>query len=122
MPTLPWPAIVGKARPVLGIGIAISDNRSVCRGNDMGIIWTIVLGFVIGVIAKLVHPGRENMGFFMTVLLGIAGSFLAGVIGQFLGWYTAGEGAGFIASVIVAILLLVIYGKLRGGSSPDSPK
>ena len=88
----------------------------------MGILWTIVLGFVIGVIAKLVHPGKENMGFVMTVLLGIAGSFLAGVIGQFLGWYTAGEGAGFIASVIVAIILLVVYGRLRGGSPPDSSK
>jgi uncharacterized membrane protein YeaQ/YmgE (transglycosylase-associated protein family) len=79
----------------------------------MGIIWTIVLGFVIGVIAKLLHPGKENMGFIMTVLLGIAGSFLAGIIGQFLGWYRAGEGAGFIASVVVAILLLAIFGRLR---------
>lgn len=83
----------------------------------MGIVWTIVLGFVIGVIAKLIHPGKENMGFIVTVLLGIAGSLLAGVVGQFFGWYRAGEGAGFIASVIVAILLLVIYGKVRGGSS-----
>ena len=83
----------------------------------MGIVWTIVLGFVIGVIAKLLHPGRENMGFIVTVLLGIAGSFLAGIVGQFLGWYRAGEGAGFIASVIMAIVLLVIYGKLRGGAS-----
>ena len=79
----------------------------------MGIIWTIVLGFVIGLIAKFIHPGKENMGFIMTILLGIAGSFLAGVIGQFIGWYKAGEGAGFIASVIVAILLLVIYGKIK---------
>lgn len=83
----------------------------------MGIVWTIVLGFVIGVIAKLIHPGKENMGFIVTVLLGIAGSLLAGVVGQFFGWYRAGEGAGFIASVIVAILLLVIYAKVRGGSS-----
>lgn len=83
----------------------------------MGIIWTIVLGFVIGVIAKLLHPGKENMGFVVTVLLGIAGSFLAGVVGQALGWYRAGEGAGFIASVIAAIVLLVIYGKIRGSSS-----
>lgn len=83
----------------------------------MGIIWTIVLGFVIGVMAKLLHPGKDNMGFIVTILLGIGGSFLAGVIGQFLGWYKAGEGAGFIASVIVAIILLVIYGKLRGGGS-----
>ena len=79
----------------------------------MGIIWTIVPGFVIGVIAKLLHPGKENMGFIATVLLGIAGAFLAGVIGQFLGWYRAGEGAGFIASVIVAIVLLAIYGRIR---------
>ena len=83
----------------------------------MGIIWTIVLGFVIGVIAKLVHPGREHMGFIMTTVLGIAGSFLAGVIGQAIGWYRAGEGAGFIASVIVAIILLVIYGKIKGKAS-----
>jgi len=82
----------------------------------MGIIWTIVLGFVIGVIAKMLHPGKDNMGFIMTILLGIGGSFLAGVIGQFMGWYQAGEGAGFIASVIVAILLLVIYGRLRQGN------
>ena len=86
----------------------------------MGILWTIVLGFVIGVLAKFLHPGKEHIGFISTILLGIAGSFLAGVIGQHLGWYQAGEGAGFIASVIVAILLLVIYGKVRGGQSGGS--
>lgn len=84
----------------------------------MGIVWTIVLGFVIGVLAKVLHPGKENMGFIMTVLLGIAGSFLAGIVGQFFGWYRAGEGAGFIASVVVAIVLLVIYGKIRASSGP----
>jgi len=83
----------------------------------MGIIWTIVLGFVIGLIAKFVHPGKENMGIITTILLGIAGSFLAGVIGQFIGWYKAGEGAGFIASVIVAIILLVVYGKIKSRTS-----
>jgi len=83
----------------------------------MGIIWTIVLGFVIGLIAKFIHPGKENMGFITTILLGIAGSFLAGIIGQFIGWYKAGQGAGFIASVIVAILLLVIYGKIKSKPS-----
>ena len=83
----------------------------------MGIIWTIVLGLVIGVIAKLIHPGRENMGIIMTIVLGIAGSFLAGIIGQAIGWYRAGEGAGFIASVIVAIILLVIYGRIKGRTS-----
>jgi len=84
----------------------------------MGIIWTIVLGLVIGLIAKLIHPGKENMGIIMTILLGIAGSFLAGIIGQAIGWYRAGEGAGFIASVIVAILILVIYGRIKGKASP----
>jgi len=83
----------------------------------MGIIWTIVLGLVIGLIAKLIHPGKENMGIIMTIVLGVAGSFLAGIIGQAIGWYRAGEGAGFIASVIVAIILLVIYGKMKGRSS-----
>ena len=81
----------------------------------MGIVWTILIGFVIGVIAKLLHPGKENMGFIATVLLGIGGSFLAGILGQALGWYQAGEGAGFLASVLVAIVLLVIYGRLRAG-------
>ena len=83
----------------------------------MGVIWTIVLGFVIGLIAKLIHPGKENMGFIMTILIGIAGSFLAGIIGQSLGWYEAGEGAGFIVSVIVAIILLMIYGKIKSNTS-----
>lgn len=86
----------------------------------MGIVWTIVLGFVIGVMAKFLHPGKENMGFIATIVLGVGGSFLAGVIGQFFGWYQAGEGAGFIASVVVAILLLVVYGKIRGGQSGGS--
>ncbi|MFZ5484794.1 MAG: GlsB/YeaQ/YmgE family stress response membrane protein [Pseudomonadota bacterium] len=79
----------------------------------MGILWTIVLGFVIGVIAKFIHPGKENLGFVMTILLGIAGSFLAGLVGQLMGWYQAGEGAGFIVSVICAIVLLLIYGKVK---------
>ena len=85
----------------------------------MGIIWTIVVGFVIGLIAKLLHPGKEHMGFVVTILLGIAGSFAAGMLGQFLGWYKAGEGAGFIASVIMAIILLVVYGKIKDNSNTD---
>lgn len=89
----------------------------------MGIIWTIILGFIIGVVAKLLHPGKENMGFIMTVLLGIGGSFTAGIVGQAFGWYQAGEGAGFIASVIAAIILLVIYGRIyqnrSSGKSSD---
>jgi len=84
----------------------------------MGFVWTILLGFVIGVVAKLLHPGKENMGFFATILLGVAGSFLAGIIGQAMGWYQAGQGAGFVASVVVAIILLVVYGRLRDKGNP----
>ena len=79
----------------------------------MGIVWTILVGFVIGAIAKFLHPGKDNMGFIATIVLGVLGSFLAGVVGQALGWYQAGEGAGFIAPVVVAIVLLAIYGRLR---------
>lgn len=79
----------------------------------MGIVWTIVVGFAIGVVAKFLHPGKDNMGFIATVVLGMLGSFVAGIIGQAMGWYRAGEGAGFIASVVVAIVLLVVYGRLR---------
>ncbi|SFH95841.1 Uncharacterized membrane protein YeaQ/YmgE, transglycosylase-associated protein family [Collimonas sp. OK307] len=80
----------------------------------MEILWTIVVGFVVGVIAKFLHPGRENMGFIVTTLLGIAGSFLAGYIGQALGWYHAGQGAGFIGSIVGAFILLLIYGFVKG--------
>jgi uncharacterized membrane protein YeaQ/YmgE (transglycosylase-associated protein family) len=79
----------------------------------MGIVWTIVVGFLVGVVAKLLHPGKEDMGFVVTVLLGVGGSLLAGLLGQALGWYQAGEGGGFMASIVAAIVLLVIYGRLR---------
>ena len=79
----------------------------------MHIIWTIIVGFLAGVVAKLFHPGRENMGFIMTTLLGIGGSLFATFIGQALGLYQAGSPAGFIGAVIGAIILLVIYGALR---------
>ena len=82
----------------------------------MGMVWTILVGLVVGVIAKLLHPGKDNMGFIATVLLGIGGSFVAGLVGQVLGWYQAGEGAGFVASVVVAMVLLVIYGRMRDGN------
>ena len=88
----------------------------------MGIIWTIVLGFVIGVIAKFITPGKENMGFLMTIGVGIAGSRWRALVGQFLGWYQAGEGAGFIASIIAAVVLLLIYGKVPRPPMTSTPK
>jgi len=77
-------------------------------------LWTIVVGFLAGVVAKLVHPGRENMGFIMTTLLGIVGSVVAGYLGQAVGIYHAGQGAGFIGSVIGALVLLIVYGMIKG--------
>lgn len=80
----------------------------------MSIIWTILIGFVVGLVARALLPGRQSMGFILTVVLGVVGSLLATYIGQAAGWYTAGAGAGFIASVIGAIVLLVIYGMVTG--------
>lgn len=79
----------------------------------MAILWMIIVGFLVGVVAKLIHPGRDSMGFIVTTLLGIAGSLVAGYAGQALGIYQAGQGAGFIASVIGALVLLVLYGLLK---------
>ena len=79
----------------------------------MSLVWTIIVGFIVGVVAKLVHPGRENMGFIMTTLLGIGGSLVAGYVGQAIGWYQAGQGAGFIGSLMGALVLLFIYGAMK---------
>ena len=80
----------------------------------MSIIWTIIIGLVAGVVAKFLHPGSSNepSGFILTAALGIAGSFVATYLGQALGWYRAGEGAGFIGAVVGAIILLVVWGFL----------
>jgi len=79
----------------------------------MGIIWTILVGLVVGVVAKFLHPGKENLGLIMTALLGIAGSVVASFLGQFLGIYQAGQGAGFIGAIVGAILILFIYTKVK---------
>ncbi|MGI8956204.1 MAG: GlsB/YeaQ/YmgE family stress response membrane protein [Chthoniobacterales bacterium] len=80
----------------------------------MSIILTLIIGLVVGAIAKLIMPGRDPGGFIITILLGIAGAFLAGFLGRAMHWYSEGQPAGFIASVIGAIILLVIYRLLRG--------
>src|SRR5918995_1433711 len=81
------------------------------RGQVMGIIWTIIIGFLAGVIAKFIMPGKnEPSGFIMTTLLGIVGAFLATYLGQAIGWYRAGEGAGFIGAIVGAVIVLAIWG------------
>lgn len=77
----------------------------------MSIIWTIIIGFIAGVIAKFLHPGpNEPRGFILTTLLGIAGAFVATYLGQALGLYRAGESAGLVGAVIGAIIVLLIWG------------
>lgn len=79
----------------------------------MGIIVTIIVGFIVGLIARAIKPGDDKMGLVLTTLLGIAGSLIAGYGGQALGWYRPGEPAGWIASVIGAVILLVVVGLIR---------
>ncbi|MCA0424859.1 MAG: GlsB/YeaQ/YmgE family stress response membrane protein [Proteobacteria bacterium] len=87
----------------------------------MGLLWTILLGFVVGLVARAVLPGTQSLGIILTTLLGIAGAFAAGFVGQSLGWYQMGESAGFIASVVGAVVLLFVVGKLKGpGASAGS--
>jgi uncharacterized membrane protein YeaQ/YmgE (transglycosylase-associated protein family) len=87
----------------------------------MSILWTIIIGFVAGVIAKLVHPGpNEPAGFILTTLLGIAGAFVATYLGQAIGWYRAGEGAGLIGAVVGALIVLVIWGMFARRNAPSA--
>lgn len=79
----------------------------------MGLIWTIIIGFVAGVIAKFLMPGdNEPSGFILTSILGIVGAFVASFLGQALGWYAPGEGAGLIGAVFGAIVVLFVWGMI----------
>ncbi len=75
----------------------------------MSLIWTIIIGFIVGALAKLIMPGKDPGGFIITTLLGIGGSVVATYLGQFVGIYQAGEGAGFLGAVVGAIILLWLY-------------
>ncbi len=76
----------------------------------MTLLWTLLIGFLVGLVARAILPGRNPMGFFVTALLGVAGSFTASFVGRSLGWYQPGEGAGFFLSVLGAVMLLLAYG------------
>jgi uncharacterized membrane protein YeaQ/YmgE (transglycosylase-associated protein family) len=80
----------------------------------MGIIWAIVIGFLVGIVAKFLMPGRDGGGFFVTALLGIVGALVATFLGQAMGFYAAGQSAGFIGAVVGAIVVLFIYNLVRG--------
>src|SRR4029453_12387370 len=87
--------------------------------KQMHLLWMIVIGLIVWVLAKLIMPGRDPGGVIVTILLGIAGSVVAGLIGRAVGWYSEGQSAGFIASTIGAIVILAIYrliiGRTAGG-------
>ena len=82
----------------------------------MGIIGMIVVGFIVGLIARALMPGDQKLGFILTTVLGIAGSFVAGYLGQTMGWYQAGQGAGFIGSLVGAVIILFVVGLIKGKS------
>jgi uncharacterized membrane protein YeaQ/YmgE (transglycosylase-associated protein family) len=79
----------------------------------MSIIGTIIIGLIVGFLARALKPGDDKLGWIMTAILGIAGAFLANFAGSAMGWYAPGEAAGFVASVVGAIVLLVIYGMVK---------
>ncbi|WP_232629467.1 GlsB/YeaQ/YmgE family stress response membrane protein [Methylobacterium sp. Leaf118] len=85
----------------------------------MSILWTIIIGFVAGVIAKLIMPGNkyEPSGFILTTILGIVGAVVATFLGQAIGWYGPNQGAGFIGAIVGAIVVLGIYGFIAGRTS-----
>jgi uncharacterized membrane protein YeaQ/YmgE (transglycosylase-associated protein family) len=75
----------------------------------MHLLWTILIGFVAGAVAKFFMPGKDGGGFIITTLLGIAGAVVATYLGRFIGWYEEGQAAGFIAAVVGSVLLLALY-------------
>ena len=83
----------------------------------MGILWTILIGFIVGVVARFLHPGQDAMGFVLTTVLGIGGALIATWIGQAVGWYAPGQPASFIGAIVGAIVLLVIYDRVRGSGA-----
>ena len=80
----------------------------------MTIIWAIIIGLIVGIVAKLLMPGRDPGGFIITALLGIVGALVATFLGQAMGIYAAGQSAGFIGAVIGAIVVLLVYHLIRG--------
>jgi uncharacterized membrane protein YeaQ/YmgE (transglycosylase-associated protein family) len=88
----------------------------------MSILWTILIGFVAGVLAKLITPGdNEPSGFILTTILGIVGAFVASFLGQALGWYNAGEGAGLIGATVGAIIVLLVWGAIAARQRSTIP-
>ena len=90
----------------------LTARREKSPVGPLNLIWTIIIGFIAGVLAKFITPGStyEPQGFILTAALGIVGALVATYLGQAVGWYQAGQGAGFIASIVGAVLILLVWG------------
>jgi uncharacterized membrane protein YeaQ/YmgE (transglycosylase-associated protein family) len=86
----------------------------------MHYVWMAIIGFVVGLVARALLPGTQHLGIILTAVLGLVGSYVAGLAGQALGWYQPGEVAGFIASVIGAIVVLWVYAKVTAKAAPPA--
>lgn len=85
----------------------------------MELLWMLIIGLIVGAIAKFIMPGKDPGGIIITMLIGIVGALIAGYLGGALGWYNRGEPAGFIASVVGAIILLFLYRLVTKGRTPS---
>jgi uncharacterized membrane protein YeaQ/YmgE (transglycosylase-associated protein family) len=118
-----WPGLLRRNRSPptdpapLSREIACCSN-SIAKGEIMSIIWAVIIGFIVGIVAKFLMPGRDPGGFIVTALLGIVGAVVATFLGQAMGIYAAGQAAGFIGSVIGAIVVLFIYNLIVRGRRP----
>lgn len=79
----------------------------------MNIVWTVVIGFIAGAVAKFLMPGKDGGGFILTTVLGVAGAIVANFLGRFVGWYGEGEGAGLVASIVGAVVILAVFRLIR---------
>jgi uncharacterized membrane protein YeaQ/YmgE (transglycosylase-associated protein family) len=101
--------------------VLTQNGRANSQGKvAMHILWTIIIGFIAGLIAKFITPGKnEPSGFILTTILGIVGAFVATYLGQAIGWYRADQGASLIGAVVGAVIILLIWGFIAGRRSPS---
>ncbi len=102
------------AAPLNAAWRGCQDGMPIARGEVMHILWMLIIGLVIGALAKLVMPGKDPGGAIITIMIGVVGSLIAGFLGRSLGWYHDGESAGFIASILGAVILLAGYRMIVG--------
>jgi len=103
-------SIAATAEGPLAVALCLEISNLIReKEKTMSIIWMLVVGLVVGAIAKLMMPGKDPGGIFVTMLLGVAGALVAGFLGRGLGWYREGEPVGLFASIIGAIVLLALY-------------